>query len=69
MCRYYWNVFWAGFALSLIFWVIILLNSSLLTTQPVTQDIETSFIPLKKLIPFDEQKAALSSAFLYTTMV
>jgi len=33
----------------------------------VTRDIETSFKPLKKLIPFDDQKASMSSAFLYTS--
>jgi len=63
----HWNVFWAGLALCLIFWVITPLNSSLLTTQHVTRDIETSFKPLKKLIPFDDQKAAMSASFLYTS--
>ena len=63
----HWNVFWAGLALCLIFWGITPLNSSLLTTQHVTRDIETSFKPLKKLIPFDDQKASMSSAFLYTS--
>ena len=38
-----------------------------MTTQHVTQDIETSFRPLKKLIPFDDQKAAMSASFLYTS--
>jgi len=66
MCRH-WNVFWAGLALCLIFWGIAPLNSSLLTTQNVTRDIETSFKPLKKLIPFDDQKASMSSAFLHTS--
>ena len=63
----HWNVFWAGLALCLIFWGIAPLNSSLLTTQHVTRDIETSFKPLKKLIPFDDQKAAMNSNFLYTS--
>ena len=66
MCRH-WNVFWAGLALCLIFWVITPLNSSLLTTQPVTRDIETSFKTSKKLTPFDDQKAAMSASFLYTS--
>jgi len=66
MCRH-WNVFWAGLALCLIFWVITPLNSSLLTTQPVTQDIETSFKTFKKLTPFDDQKATMSASFLYTS--
>jgi len=66
MCSH-WNVLGAGLALCLIFLVITPLNSSLLATQPVTRDIETSFIPLKKLIPFDEQKAAMSGSFLYTS--
>ena len=43
------------------------MNSSLLTTQHVAQDIETSFKPLKKLIPFDDQRAAMSASFLYTS--
>ena len=60
-------MFWAGLALCLIFWVITPLNSSLLTTQHVTRDIETSFKPCKKLIPFGEQKAAMSPSFLYTS--
>ena len=63
----HWNVFWAGLALCLISWAITPLNSSLLTTQHVTQDIETSFKPVKKLIPFDDQKAAMSASFLYTS--
>ena len=63
----HWNVFWAGLALCLIFWGITPLNSSLLTTQHVTRDIETSFKPLKKLIPFDNQKASMSSSFFYTS--
>jgi len=33
----------------------------------VTRDIETSFKPLKKLIPFDNQQAAMSASFLYTS--
>ena len=66
MCRH-WNVFWAGLALCLIFWVITPLNSSLLTTQPVTRDIETSFKTFKKLTPFDDQKVAMSPSFLYTS--
>ena len=66
MCRH-WNVFWAGLALCLIFWVITPLNSSLLTTQPVTRDIETSFKIFKKLTPFDDQKAAMDASFLYTS--
>ena len=49
------------------FWVIAPLNSSLLTTQPVTQDIETSFKTFKNLTPFDDQKAAMSALFLYTS--
>ena len=65
MCRH-WNVFWAGLALCLISWVITPLNSSLLTTQHVTREIETSF-KLKKLIPFDDQKASMSASFLYTS--
>ena len=63
----HWNVFWAGLALCVIFWGIAPLNSSLLTTQHVTRDMETSFKPLKKLIPFDDQKASISSMFLYTS--
>ena len=63
----HWNVFWSGLALCVIFWGITPLNSSLLTTQPVTRDIETSFKPLKKLVPFGHQKATMSSAFLYTS--
>ena len=66
MCRH-WNVFFAGLALCLIFWVITPLNSSLLTTEHVGRDIETSFKPLKKLIPFDDQREALSASFLYTS--
>ena len=66
VCRH-WNVFWAGLALCLIFWVITPLNSSLLTTQPVTRDIETSFKTFKKLTPFDDQKAAMSASFFYTS--
>ena len=66
MCRH-WNVFWAGLALCLIFWVITPLNSSLLTTRPVTRDIETPFKTFKKLIPFDDQKAAMGVSFLYTS--
>ena len=60
-------MFWAGLALCLIFWVITPLNSSILTTQNVIRDIETSFKPCKKLIPFGEQKAAMSPSFLYTS--
>ena len=60
-------MFWAGLALCLIFWVITPLNSSLLTTQDVTRDIETSFKPFKKLIPFNKQEAAMSPSFLYTS--
>ena len=63
----HWNVFWAGLALCLIFWGIAPLNSSLLTTQHVTRDIETSFKLHKKLIPFDDQKASLSASFLYAS--
>ena len=63
----HWNVFWAGLALCVIFWGIAPLNSSLLTTQHVTRDIETSFKQLKKLIPFDDQEAAMSISFLYTS--
>jgi len=66
MCRH-WNVFWAGLALCLIFWVITPLNSSLLTTQPVTRDVETSFKTFKNLTPFDDQRAAMSASFLYTS--
>jgi len=66
MCRY-WNIFWAGLVQCLIFWVITRLNGSLLTTQHVTRDIETSFLPLKKLILFDEQRVAMSGSFLYTS--
>ena len=51
----------------MIFWGIAPLNSSLLTTHHVTRDIETSFKPLKQLIPFDDQKTSMSSAFLYTS--
>ena len=61
----HWNVFWAGLALCVIFWGIAPLNSSLLTTQHVTRDIETSFKPLKKLIPFDDQREAMRPSFLY----
>ncbi|PUU73919.1 hypothetical protein B9Z19DRAFT_1196591 [Tuber borchii] len=63
----HWNVFWAGLALCLISWVITPLNSSLLTTQHVTRDIETSFKQVKKLTPFSNQAAAMSSSFLYTS--
>ena len=35
--------------------------------QHVTRVIETSFKPLKQLIPFDDQKTSMSSAFLYTS--
>ncbi|PUU79494.1 hypothetical protein B9Z19DRAFT_1125088 [Tuber borchii] len=63
----HWNVFWAGLALCLIFWVITPLNSSLLTTRPVTRDIETPFKTSKKLIPFDDQKAAMGVSFLYNS--
>ena len=63
----HWNVFWAGLALCLIFWGIAPLNSSLLTTQHVTRDIETSFKPLKTLTPFDDQQASMSAFFLYTS--
>jgi len=63
----HWNVFCAGLALCLVFWVITPLNSSLLTTQHVTRDIETSFKPLKKLISFDDQKTAMSASFLHTS--
>ena len=66
MCRH-WNVFWAGLALCLISWGIAPLNSSLLTTHPVTRDIETSFKLLKKLILFDDQRASMSPSFLYTS--
>ena len=66
MCRH-WNVFWAGLALCSIFWVITPLTSSLLTTQSVARDIEASFKTFKKLTPFDDQKAAMSSSFLYTS--
>jgi len=31
------------------------------------RDIETSFKPLKKLIAFNEQKAAMRASFLYTS--
>ena len=51
----------------MISWGIAPLNSSLLTTQHVTRDIETSFKLLKKLIPFDDQKASMSASFLYTS--
>ena len=60
-------MFWAGLALCLIFWAITPLNSSLLTTQYVTRDIETSFNPCKKLIPFGEQGAAMGYSFLYSS--
>ena len=63
----HWNVFWAGLALCVIFWGIAPLNSSLLIAQPVTRDIETSFKPVKKLIPFDDQQEAMSATFLYTS--
>ena len=63
----HWNVFWAGLALCVIFWGIAPLNSSLLTTQDVTRDIETSFKPLKKLIPSENQTKAMSASFLYTS--
>ena len=63
----HWNVFWAGLALCVIFWGIAPLNSSLLTTQHVTRDIETSFKPVKKLIPFGDQQEAMSTSFLYTS--
>ena len=63
----HWNVFWAGLALCVIFWGIAPLNSSLLTTQHVTRDIETSFKPVKKLIPFDDQQEAMGASFLYTS--
>ena len=33
----------------------------------MTQDIETSFKTFKKLTPFDDQKAAMSASFLYTS--
>jgi len=33
----------------------------------VRRDIQTSFKPFKKLIPFDDQKTAMSSSFLYTS--
>ena len=33
----------------------------------MTRDIETSFKPLKKLIPFDDQTEAMSPSFLYTS--
>ena len=51
----------------MIFWVIAPLNSSLLTTQPVTRDIETSFKTFKKLTPFDNQEAVMNASFLYTS--
>ncbi|PUU73740.1 hypothetical protein B9Z19DRAFT_511586 [Tuber borchii] len=63
----HWNVFWAGLALCVIFWGIVPLNSSLLTTQHVTRNIETSFKPVKKLIPFNDQQEAMSAYFLYTS--
>ncbi|PUU73735.1 hypothetical protein B9Z19DRAFT_1094473 [Tuber borchii] len=63
----HWNVFWAGLALCVIFWGIVPLNSSLLTTQHVTRDIETSFKPIKKLATFDDQQEAMSGYFLYTS--
>ncbi|CUS11873.1 unnamed protein product [Tuber aestivum] len=63
----HWNVFCAGLALCLIFWVVTPLNSSLLTTQPVTRDIETVFKTCQKLTPFDDQRAAMSASFLYTS--
>ena len=33
----------------------------------MTRDIETLFKPLKQLLPLDDQKASMSSAFLYTS--
>jgi len=51
----------------MIFWGITPLNSSLLTTQNVSRDIETSFKPLKKLISYDEQQESMSASFLYTS--
>ncbi|PUU79490.1 hypothetical protein B9Z19DRAFT_1064195 [Tuber borchii] len=66
MCRH-WNVFWAGLALCLVFWVTTPLSSSLLTTQPVARDIETSFKTFKRLTPFDDQKVAMSASFFYTS--
>ncbi|PUU76809.1 hypothetical protein B9Z19DRAFT_1129183 [Tuber borchii] len=65
--RGHWNVFWAGLALCLIFWGIAPFNSSLLTTHPVTRDIETPFKSLKSLIPFQNQTEAMSASFLYTS--
>ncbi|PUU79492.1 hypothetical protein B9Z19DRAFT_1125086 [Tuber borchii] len=62
----HWNVFWAGLALCLIFWAITPLNSSLLTTQPVTRDVEAPFKTFNKLTPFGDQKVAMSASFLYT---
>ncbi|KAG0634517.1 hypothetical protein HOY80DRAFT_1140621 [Tuber brumale] len=63
----HWSVFCSGLALCVIFWVVTPLNSSLLTTQLVARDIETSFKPFQKLTPFDDQAAAMSGSFLYTS--
>ena len=38
-----------------------------MTTQNVTQNIETSFRPFKKLMPFDDQQTSMSASFLYTS--
>jgi len=66
VCRH-GKVFWSRLALCFIFWVITPLNRSLLTTQNVTRDIETSCKPLKKLLPVNDQKASISPSFLYTS--
>ncbi|KAG0127965.1 hypothetical protein HOY82DRAFT_624030 [Tuber indicum] len=63
----HWNVFWAGLALCLIFWVVTPLNSSLLTTQPVVQNVPTLFKPFQKFTSFDNQIVAMSSSFLHTS--
>lgn len=66
-CRH-WSVFFAGFALVLIFWVITPMQAALLTTKTVTVEIPTQFIPSQSLASYDSQTAGLevSSKYLFT---
>ena len=61
----HWNVFAAGMALVLIFWVITPLQSSLLTIELVKRETHAQFEPTEGLRNYSYQTTEFTSEFLY----
>ena len=63
----HWSVFTSGTALVLIFWVIAPLQSSLITIEPVVQEIHTKFLISGELMTYNSQAGYLDTSFLFSS--